>query len=444
MNLHLTWDHAYAGRAESGSAFCGEMADKFAAQIKNGELPFLTLKHIPELEKELAGISDYLSGFKHMLLLGIGGSALGARALQKAFFPAQDRPGHNGPWLWIMDNVCSDSLKACMTGLDPRETVVVVISKSGGTIETVSQYLLLQSWLEKEIPSGWQDHLIMVTDPEKGFLREECRKHGIRYLPVPQKMGGRYSVLSAVGLLPALFMGIDWPQIVAGARETAEEVVSDPHGPVSSRPGGVPGLALWAADLIRAGYSQLIFFTYIPAWAGFGDWFAQLWAESLGKSGLGSTPIPAVGVTDQHSLQQLFLDGPRDKGCLFLSAGNMNPGPRFPAALPGKWSHLQGRNFGDLLHAEALGTRMAMVENDIPLVHIRAESPSPRTAGRLIAALEGMTYLTGLILGINPLDQPAVELGKRLANAELGAQGFSQEQKRLREFKQGNSKEEVL
>jgi glucose-6-phosphate isomerase len=206
----------------------------------------------------------------------------------------------------------------------------------------------------------------------------------------------------------------------------------------------VPGLALWAADLIRAGYSQLIFFTYIPAWAGFGDWFAQLWAESLGKSGLGSTPIPAVGVTDQHSLQQLFLDGPRDKGCLFLSAGNMNPGPRFPAALPGKWSHLQGRNFGDLLHAEALGTRMAMVENNIPLVHIRAESPSPRAAGRLIAALEGMTYLTGLILGINPLDQPAVELGKRLANAELGAQGFSREKKCLREFKQGNSKEEVL
>jgi glucose-6-phosphate isomerase len=420
------------------------MADKFTAQIKNGELPFLTLEHIPELEKELAGISDYLSGFKHMLLLGIGGSALGARALQKAFSPAQDRPGHNGPWLWIMDNVCSDSLKACMTGLDPRETVVVVISKSGGTIETVSQYLLLQSWLEKEIPSGWQDHLIMVTDPEKGFLREECRKHGIRSLPVPQKMGGRYSVLSAVGLLPALFLGIDWPQIVAGARETAEEIVSDPHGPVSTRPGGVPGLALWAADLIRAGYSQLIFFTYIPAWAGFGDWFAQLWAESLGKSGLGSTPIPAVGVTDQHSLQQLFLDGPRDKGCLFLSAGNMNPGPRFPAAFPGKWSHLQGRNFGDLLHAEALGTRMAMVENNIPLVHIRAESPSPRAAGRLIAALEGMTYLTGLILGINPLDQPAVELGKRLANAELGAQGFSREKKCLREFKQGNSKEEVL
>ncbi|MFP4167751.1 MAG: glucose-6-phosphate isomerase [Desulfonatronovibrionaceae bacterium] len=444
MNLHLTWNHAYLGRVRSEAAFGREEKEKFLSQAKEGKLPFLTLEHIPELEKDLAFSSDFLAGFKHMLLLGIGGSALGARVLQKAFAPGQDRPGHTGPWLWIADNVCADTLEGYMHGLDPAKTVVVVVSKSGGTIETISQYFLIRDWMERELGEKWPKHFILVTDPDKGFLRQECRTYGIRSLPVPQEMGGRYSVLSAVGLLPAQFLGLDWKEIVAGAREAAEGILSQGPELDNGSASGFAGLALWAVDLIRAGYSQLIFFNYIPEWAALGDWFAQLWAESLGKNGLGSTPLPAVGVTDQHSLQQLFLDGPADKGCMFISAGNMNPGPAFSSGLPRKWGHLHGRRFGDLLQAEALGTQMALTERQVPLIHLRAESPDLRVAGRLLVGLEGMTYLTGLLLGINPLDQPAVELGKRLANAELGAEGFEAEKERLQESKAAKKVKEVV
>ncbi len=440
--MRIIWNNAYTGAVKKGGGFSSEARQHFYSQLKRKELPFLTLDYCSDLQEELDGYREYLSGFRHMLVLGIGGSALGTKALQKAFLPAQDRPGHEGPWLWIADNVCPEELSGYLCGLPPQETVVVVVSKSGGTLETVSQYFFVRRWLQDSLPRDWQDHLVMVTDPEKGFLRQETEQYGLRSLPVPEKLGGRYSVLSAVGLLPAMFMGLDCRELVNGALELTHPLVN--QSDFLQSPYSVPGLARWARDLVLSGYPQLIFFVYIPNWKYFGEWFAQLWAESLGKNGTGSTPVPAVGVTDQHSLQQLFLDGPRDKGCLFLTAEEMPQGPRFSSSLPEKWDWLRGKSFGDLLQAEALGTRMAMVENGVPMVHMQARSPSVRTAGKLIALLEGMTYLTGLLLEINPLDQPAVELGKRLANAELGAEGLKEEKDRLARFKGQKQDKEVL
>lgn len=445
MGIELIWNHAYAGRAEPKSTYSPQIVNNFTQRIQNGDLPFLSFEYWPELEKELFGFKEYLSGFKHMLLLGIGGSALGARALQKAFLPSQDLPGHNGPSLWIADNVCTDVLEGYMKGLDPGQTVVVVVSKSGGTIETIGQYLLVKEWLKRNLSETWNRHLVMVTDPDKGYLREESRLLATRSLPVPKKIGGRYSVLSAVGLLPATFMGLDCREIMSGARKAAEGLTADPRGLLSAaRPAGIPRLALWARDLIHAGYSQLIFFVYIPQWACFGQWFAQLWAESLGKKGKGSTPIPAVGVTDQHSLQQMFLDGPRDKGCFFLTAENKPGGRVFSDEIPDKWAFLKGQPFCSLLQAEALGTRMALTEKQVPLLNARLDSCSLQAAGALIVTLEAMTYLTGLLLDINPLDQPAVELGKRLANAQLGADDLQEEKKRLERFKTQNWEKEEL
>ena len=181
-------------------------------------------------------------------------------------------------------------------------------------------------------------------------------------------------------------------------------------------------------------YDELIFFSYIPLWNYFGAWFSQLWAESLGKEGRGSMPVPAVGVTDQHSVNQMFLDGPRNKGCLFLTCDALDKGPAFGRDVPAKWNWLSDKRFGDLLSAEALGTRMALARSKVPLVHVAMGGADEEAAGRLMGLCMTATILTGWLLDINPIDQPAVELGKRLANSRLGAPGLEREHQDLADF----------
>lgn len=413
----------------------GDMSQRLRTAFRDGKLPFITMPYVDELTKELEVMTPYIRTFTHMVVLGVGGSALGAKALQKAFFPQQDRPNHKGPWLWVMDNVDTETTDALLESLDARETVVVTISKSGGTLETIAQYFLFCDWLKAGLGDRWHEHLLLITDEKKGFLREEVMRYGVRSLTVPDNLGGRYSVLSAVGLVPAIFMGIDWKALLAGAmsmgRTLAEGVTGSQEAsqaaPKGSRAAALSShpawqLALWHCTLMERGYTQLIFFSYAPKWASFGPWFAQLWAESIGKEGKGSMPLPAIGVTDQHSTQQMFLDGPRDKACMCMMSSQhvaSHLGRAFPADLPEQWSLLKGKSFGNLLQAETLGARMAMHSSGVPLVTLDMADLGPYAAGRLMMLLELMTLFTGWLLDINPLDQPAVELGKRLANAEL-------------------------
>lgn len=189
---------------------------------------------------------------KHMVVLGIGGSALGARALQKAFAPGQDRPGHDGPCLWIADNVCAEEFEALLGSLDAADTSVVCISKSGGTIETLAQYFLVRQWLQDALGQGWHDHMVVVTDATSGYLRQEATLHGLASLEVPDYLGGRYSVLSAVGRLPAGFLGIDWQALLDGAASVARQLVENRvMGTDSSF-----ALACWAHALELQEYSS--------------------------------------------------------------------------------------------------------------------------------------------------------------------------------------------
>ena len=436
MRHSLEWSHAFTGRMTPAAMDQSRprypaLAQHLAGEIQAGRLPCLSLPFRTELEQQLTALLPLLKRFKHMLVLGIGGSALGGRALQKAFFPAQDRPGHDGPWLWIADNVDADSLEAHFAGLPPEQTLVVAISKSGGTIETLAQYFLARRWLQQSLGANWNEHMLVVTDEKQGFLREEAAQNGLSSLPVPDHLGGRYSALSAVGLLPAAFLGMDWKGLLAGAWDVTQSLVEQP-AKLEKHP--ALSLAAWNLALANTGYSQLIFFSYIPLWATLGPWFCQLWAESLGKEGKGTMPIAAVGVTDQHSVNQMFLDGPRDKGCLFLTCDGLARGSLFPEHLPGQWRWLQGKRFGELLDAEALGTCMALTHSKTPLVRVHMADSSERSAGALMALLEAATLLTGWLMDINPIDQPAVELGKRLANARLGAPGYTTEETDLKRF----------
>ena len=426
----LEWSRAYTHRLSADAAAplrarAPEVAQRLARELSAGELPFLSMPFRAKLEVEMAPLIPRIKAYRHMLVLGIGGSALGARAMQQAFAPGQDGPGHAGPWLWIADNVCAERFEALLGKLSPAETVVVCISKSGGTIETISQYFLVRDWLKASVGEGWQDQMIVVTDERKGYLREEANRYGLTALEVPDYLGGRYSALSAVGLLPAAFLGIDWQALLDGAAEVARPLVQSPEK-VAEHPSFA--LACWAKALEDTGYSQLIFFCYIPQWAAYGNWFAQLWAESLGKDGQGSQPVPATGVTDQHSINQMFLNGQRNKGCIFLTSHGQAQGRNFGMDVPDQWAWLRAKPFGSLLEAEALGTRMALCGNGVPLLHVDMHDSGPRAAGSLMLLLEAATLFTGWLMGINPLDQPAVELGKRLANARLGAGGYPKEE----------------
>ena len=432
----LDWTSAGAdGLDMSGYASkADEMAVRLAGETSAGRLPFLTMPFMGELKDHLAGLKEKLQSFDHMLLLGIGGSALGARALQKAFFPQQDQPGHTGPSLWIADNVDAYALEAYLAKLPPERTVVVTVSKSGGTIETVGQYFILKEWMQERLGDQWSEHMMLVTDEKAGFLRGEVEEHGIVSLPVPDHLGGRYSVLSAVGLIPAVFLGMDIDALVAGAREVSA-ALADPEltGETLAEHSSFQ-LACWAAALLDEGFDEMIFFAYIPLWASFGDWFAQLWAESLGKEGKGSQPVPAIGVTDQHSVNQMFMQGIRNKACLFLTCPSLPSGPKFPSDLPDAFDYVRGKDFGELIQAEGLGTRMALSKNGVPLVELRMSEDGPKQAGKMIALLGAATILTGWLMGINPLDQPGVELGKRLAKARMDAQGLAEEKGDLSAF----------
>ncbi len=430
---NLQWSHAFIDRiqqADLPSKMVGEKLGQRLAQ-ELPKLPFLTLTYREELEKDLNNILPHCKQYEHMLVLGIGGSALGARALQKAFNPEQDGPCYAGPWLWIADNVCPSTFSSWLNKLPVDKTLVVCISKSGGTIETLSQYFLCCSWLKKHQGDAWTKQMVVVTDKNKGFLREQAREYNLNSLVVPDNLGGRYSALSAVGMLPAAFMNMDWKGLLDGANSVAKPLVENPQN-IHSHPSY--SLAAWAHTLEQKNYSELIFFSYIPQWATFGPWFAQLWAESLGKEGKGTMPIPAVGATDQHSVNQMFLDGQRNKACLFLSCENLASGPRFNDPLPDVWSWLQNKNFGELLQAEALGTGMALTMHNVPLVQIRMGADDAKAAGALMMLLEAATVFTGWLMNINPLDQPAVELGKRLANARLGAPNLPKESDDLKQY----------
>jgi glucose-6-phosphate isomerase len=440
----LDWTNASWERLPASAGLrsrAGEMAARLAGEVAAGRLPFLATPFMAALEKDLAGLEGgFFAPFEHMLLLGIGGSALGARALQKAFAPGQDLPGHTGRSLWIMDNVDAAVLEAHLDRLSAAKTLVYVVSKSGDTIETIGQYFLVKDWLKKALPD-WKDHLLLNTDEHKGYLREEAKAFGIRTLPVPDNLGGRYSAISAVGLVPAAFLGMDWRALVRGFQAVAAPL-TDPNldaAQLAAHPSFE--FALWGRALMDAGFCELITFFYIPAWSSFADWFAQLWAESLGKDGMGSQPIPAVGATDQHSVNQMFLDGPRNKACLFVERAAGPEGLAFPKDMPPIFDYLQGKRFGELLPAEALGTRMALAQSQVPLVALRLGADDAFAAGKMMAFLGAATLLTGWLMGINPVDQPAVELGKRLAKARLGAAGLEAEKAALAAFTTGKRDE---
>jgi glucose-6-phosphate isomerase len=379
--------------------------------------------------------------YDHVLVLGIGGSALGTKALLNALRrPAWNEWDDEGreffPRLTILENIDPTTVAAALERIDPRRVLVNVISKSGGTAETMAQYLVVREWLEQALGSAASRHLVFTTDPARGALREIAQREHVATLDVPPMVGGRFSVLSPVGLLPAALVGIDVEALLAGAQLAVER--SEPDD-LLQNPAALYAALHWAADA-GLGARVHVLMAYTDRLREFAEWYRQLWAESLGKRvdrkgelvHLGPTPVGAVGATDQHSQVQLFMEGPFDKVITFVTVDDLGVDVAIPTRpdLPPDLEYLAGHTLGELLRAEYEATSAALAQMGRMSCTVSLPDLTPVTVGEAIMFYQLATGYAGAWYGIDPFDQPGVELGKRLTYAAMGRPGFEPESRK--------------
>jgi glucose-6-phosphate isomerase len=372
----------------------------------------------------------------HVLVLGIGGSALGTKALLNALRrPAWNELDDEGrdffPRLTVLENVDPLSVSAALARIDPRRVLVNVISKSGGTAETMAQYLVVRRWLEDALGAAAYRHIVFTTDPERGALRELAGREGIATLSVPPEVGGRFSVLSPVGLLPAALVGIDIDGLLRGATEALRRAESDD---LLQNAAALYAALHWAADT-DLGARIHVLMPYTDRLREFAEWYRQLWAESLGKRvtregkvvNVGPTPVAAVGATDQHSQVQLFMEGPYDKVITFVALEQFSEDVPIPgwADLPPDLAYLSGHSMGELLTAEYRATSAALAQMGRMSCTLGLPDLSAATIGEAIMFFQIATGYAGVWYGVDPFDQPGVELGKRLTYAAMGRPGYA-------------------
>jgi glucose-6-phosphate isomerase len=394
---------------------------------------------LPYAKEDLQLILDYSAKvkghFKNVVVLGIGGSALGTQAL----FTALASPYHNDsppgdlPRLFVLDTVDPDLVGEWMEHFDPEETLFNVISKSGGTAETMSQFLVFRDALIRKLGEDeHRKHMVITTDAEKGVLREVVERDGYASFVVPDGVGGRFSVLSSVGLLPAALVGLDVKALLQGAADMDQRCKSPE---LESNPAMTYAAMQWLLQE-KHGQPIAVTFSYSNRLKNLGDWYAQLLAESIGKRKgkngedvfAGPTPVRAVGVTDQHSQVQLYVEGPYDKWFTLLSVEQADHFVQIPH--PGKGledlAYLGGRRLGELFQAERDGTRIALTEAkraNCTLVFPKVDAYS---VGQYLFLMELSVAIMGELYGVDAFDQPGVEAGKLAAYALMGREGYEE------------------
>jgi len=405
---------------------------------ENGELAFFELVDQEATIREILAYVDVVGqDFDTVVVLGIGGSALGTTTLQNALLPAfwneLDDAGRKGfPRLYVLDNIDPTTFGAFLERIDLRRTLFNVVSKSGTTAETMAQFLIVRDRLARAFgDDAFKRHLVFTTDPEAGILRRLAREEGITAFPIPPRVGGRFSVLSPVGLLPAALVGIDIRALLDGARAMVERCDTPELG---ANPAGLFATLQHIADTALAAPIHVMM-AYTDRLYAAADWFRQLWAESLGKrrdrTGAevfrGPTPVKALGATDQHSQVQLYMEGPFDKTVTFLAVREFPTDLPIPHAYPGveALAYLGGHSLAELLQAERAATAQALASQGRMNMTIELPGLSAHTLGQLLMMLQIATVYAGELYGIDPLDQPGVELGKQLTYARMGRGGYT-------------------
>ncbi|MBI1245633.1 MAG: glucose-6-phosphate isomerase [Alphaproteobacteria bacterium] len=382
-----------------------------------GEYAFLDQ---PDRTDDLAAIeaaAARLRKFGAIVLLGTGGSSLGARTLAALVDGGAGFWPKGTPRLVVAENVDPFGFGKMLDTLDPADTGLLAVSKSGGTGETLAQMHAILPWLEKAGPLSAR--ACAITEPTDNALSRLAGRHAIPILEHPPTLGGRYSVLSIVGLLPAAILGLDIRALRAGAAMARDAALDDPATSLPAH-----GAAL-AAALVHKGKRTTVLCPYVDALAPFGQWFAQLWAESLGKGGEGTTPIRALGTVDQHSQLQLWLDGPADKLITIVARDSRDAGPRFAADMlaDGALDWLAGRTMGDLLDVSWRATAETLARHGRPVRILTIRTLDETTLGALLMHFMLETVIAADLFGVEPYHQPAVEDGKKLARAYMKGMG---------------------
>ncbi len=381
-------------------------------------------------------VEKYKDNTTDMIVLGIGGSALGNIALQTALNPAtynlQGDAARGGPRLFVLDNVDPALIKDVMKLIGRRldKTLVNVISKSGETAETASQFMIFRDLLKSKLGDQFADRIVATTDAEKGTLHNIAKQDGYEMLEVPGDVGGRFSVLSPVGLLSAAMCGINIDELLAGAESMKQrcEVMDLWQNP------GCLLAAIKHIMFTRKAKPMHVMMPYSNRLYMLADWYRQLWAESLGKQTdndgneifTGPTPIKALGTTDQHSQVQLYREGPNDKLTVFMEVKKHPANLRVPddfADVPGL-AYLRKAQIGKLLNAEKTATEYAMAHSQRPTVTLKFPEINAKHVGEFFYLYEFATSIAGELLNINAYDQPAVELGKKATFALMGREGY--------------------
>ncbi len=393
--------------------------DQLRAWRRDNGLPLLAL---PAARDDLAALAPlaarYRARFDDVIILGTGGSSLGGRSLY-TLADAGWGPPAGTPRLHFMDNVDPHSFDALFGALAAKQTGLLVISKSGGTAETISQALLCIAWL-RAAGADLADHVTAIAEAADNPLRRLAAKHGIATLDHDPGVGGRYSVLSLVGMLPALIAGLDAVAIREGAATVLDATLAA-ASPADSAP--AVGAAVNVALAESRGVAATVVMPYSDRLAPFALWFRQLWAESLGKDGHGTTPINSVGTVDQHSQLQLYLAGPADKlFTILMTHTGSKPVDTTLAADPAL-DYLTGRSLGDLLDACQRGTADTLAAAGRPVRVITVDTVDERSMGALMMHFMLETIIAAHLLGVDPFDQPAVEDGKQRARRYLDAMG---------------------
>jgi glucose-6-phosphate isomerase len=387
-----------------------KIREGFEKNFRGGNYHFIKGIYEDRIFREMERLK-YVKAFKTMLHIGIGGSALAPLVIKRAF--EREIKGKN---FYLIENLDEWELQRILSGIDPKSLCLHVVSKSGNTVETVANFFYIYGWLIRKIgEKKVRERVFITTNPEGGFLRELALKEGFPLLKIPGELTGRFSALSPVGLFPALFLGIRWKEMINGARETFEALKE-------KRPDENP--VLKSAEFILHQYENenknvFVLMPYSERLEVFSRWFVQLWAESLGKNGKGQTPLCGKGVTDQHTILQLIIDGPPDKiVCLMKikEKGRLRVG-RIGKICPPEF--MMNFSISEIRDAEYYGTTNSIKNKGIPVLELEMESLNPYMMGRLFIFFCSLVSLLGEGLGINPFDQPAVEESKRLAREYL-------------------------
>lgn len=403
----------------------------FEKLTSSAEVGFVGLPRDASLLDQVTRYTSTARGkYDDVVILGIGGSALGPIALRTALRPSgwnmlDDKARGGFPRLQVLDNVDPETIAALLGRLNLNRALFIVTSKSGGTAETMSQFLIVHERL-KSAQLDLEDHLVFVTDPKQGALRPLAQRLSVPALDIPPNIGGRFSVLTPVGTLPAALIGIDVKALLAGAGEMAGRCET---GELAKNPAGVYAMLQWMADT-QLKKSIAVFMPYSDPLRDFAAWFVQLWAESLGKkrkdgTSVGSTPLAALGATDQHAQVQLFMEGPADKTVTFVGVRQRATDVRIPKAFPDvkELGYLAGHSLAELIDIEQRATAGALARRGRPNMTITLDRVDAANVGELMMFLEIATAYAGQLYEIDAFNQPGVELGKQFAYALLGRPG---------------------